>query len=241
MSIATLKRLVGIQFEFKRELQEFFTTTLANKLVLEYDSAPNTPTARNGVKNSFVLCGPAMGFEAKKFAYGTLELIVDALVNNPDVPTDPYVNTLNDQLVNITRYVGIAGEEDFHFMVAAYNLCATIDSILENVTPVGPILTLSLTTGGTGHTTDGTIDDATGVVFKVTLAPGSQTDPAQYAVGSVQATIASGVITAITQLVSGGDGFAAGDVVTLEIDTAASGQSGATFSTRGTATVNTVG
>jgi hypothetical protein len=182
-----------------------------------------------------------MGFEAKKFAYGTFELIVDALVNNPDVPTSPYVNTLNDQLVNITRYVGIAGEEDFHFMVAAYNLCVTISDILDNVTPVGPILTLTLGNGGTGHTTNGTTSSATNVVFKVTLAPGSQTDPAQYAVGSIRATIASGVITSITQLVSGGNGFAVGDVVTLEIDTAASGQSGATFVTRGTATINTVG
>lgn len=241
MSITTLKRLVGIQFEFKRELQSFFTTTLANKLVLDYDSAPNTPSARNGLKTSFALCGPAMGFEAKKFAYGTLELIVDALVNNPDVPTAPYENNLNDQLVNITRYVGIAGEEDFHFMVAVYNLCATINNILENVTPVGPILTLTLAGGGTGHTTNGTTSSATNVVFKVTLAPGDQTDPAQYAVGSIRATIASGVITTITQLVSGGGGFAAGDVVTLEIDTAAAGQSGATFATRGTATVATVG
>jgi hypothetical protein len=116
VTTATLKKLVGIEFEFKSSLDDFLQTVLDNKLVLEYNSGSNTPAARTSSLNSFVSCGPSMGFEAKKFAYGTLELIVNALVNNPDVPEDPYANELNDQLVNVTRYVGMEGEGDYHFM-----------------------------------------------------------------------------------------------------------------------------
>jgi hypothetical protein len=236
---ATLKKLVGIQFEFKRELQTFLTNALANKLVLEYNTGSNTPAARTSLRNDFVLCGPSMGFEAKKFAYGTLELIVDALVNNPDVPGN-YVSRLNDQLVNVTRYVGIAGEEDFHAMVAIYDLSVVLTEILDNVTPVGPILTLTRSSGGTGYTVDGTDNNETGVVFLATLALGDRTDPDQYAAATVEATIVGGVITALTAIVDGGDGFAVGDVVSLEIDTSEAGQEDATGS-GGTATINTVG
>lgn len=239
MSAATLKRLVGIEFEFKSELQTFLTNALANKLVLEYDTGTNTPASRTSIREDFVLCGPSMGFEAKKFAYGTLELIVDALVNNPDVPSS-YVTRLNDQLVNITRYVGIAGEGDFHFMVAVYDLSVVLAEILDNVTPVGPILTPTLDDGGSGYTIDGTDEDETDVVFLATLALGDQTDPDQYAAATVEATIVGGIITALTAIVDGGDGFAVGDVVSLEIDTSEAGQESGTGS-GGTAIVGTVG
>lgn len=237
---ATLKKLVGMQFNYKLELQTFLTTALANKLVLEYNTGANTPAARTALLNQFIGCGPTMGFEAKKFAYGTLELIVDALVNNPDVPTDPYANSLNSQLVNVTRYVGIAGEKDFHFMVAVYNLSVTLSDILSNVTPVGPILTLTLDDGGTGYTIDGTDEDETDVVFLATLALGDQTDPDQYAAATVEATIAGGIITAITAITDAGDGFAVGDVVTLTIDDSVAGQESSTGS-GGTAVVGSVG
>jgi hypothetical protein len=52
------------------------------------------------------------------------------------VPTDPYINSLNSQLVNVTRYVGLEGDGDFHFMVAVYNLSVTLDSIFTNVASV---------------------------------------------------------------------------------------------------------
>ena len=240
VTTATLKKLVGIEFEFKSSLDDFLQTVLDNKLVLEYNSGSNTPAARTSSLNSFVSCGPSMGFEAKKFAYGTLELIVNALVNNPDVPEDPYVNELNDQLVNITRYVGITGEGDYHFMVAVYNLTVTLSEILDNVVPVGPIVTYTLTAGGSGYTIDGADGDETGVVFLGTLALGDQTDPDQYTNAVFEATIASGVVTAITALTDGGDGFAVGDVVSLDIDTGTAGQGSATGS-GATVTVNSVG
>jgi hypothetical protein len=237
---ATLKKLVGMQFNYKLELQTFLTTVLANKLVLEYNTGANTPAARTALLNQFIGCGPSMGFEARKFAYGTLELIVDALVNNPDVPADPYANALNDQLVNITRYVGIAGERGYHFMVAVYDLSVTLSDITGNVTPVGPILTLTLDDGGTGYTIDGTDEDETDVVFLATLALGDQTDPDQYAAATIEATIAGGVITAITAITDAGDGFAVGDVVTLTIDDSVAGQESSTGS-GGTAVVGSVG
>jgi hypothetical protein len=236
---ATLKRLVGIQFEFKRELKNFFTTALANKLVLEYNSNGNTPSARTALKDKFVACGPSMGFEARKFAYGTLELIVKALVNNPDVPTDPYVNRLNSQLVNIARYVGLEGEANFHFMVAVHQLSVTISDILTNVVPVGAILTLTLTTGGTGYTTNGSTSTATGVKFSGTLAVQNRPSPSQYVAAAITGNISSGVITTITAITSGGNGFAVGSVISLSVDTSQAGQTGGT-GTGGTATVNTI-
>ncbi len=239
MSAATLKRLVGIEFQYKIELQTFFVDLLTNKLVNEYSVGNNTPEARTKLYSEFVGCGPSMGFEAKKSAYGTLELAIDALVNNPDVPTDPYVNSLNDQLVNVTRYVGIAGEGDYHFMVAVYNLSVTLSSILDNVTPVGPILTLTLDGGGSGYTIDGSDDTETGVVFLGTLTLSNQTDPAQYADATIVGNISSGVITSLTAITDGGDGFAVNDVIGLTIDDSVGGQESSTGS-GGTATVDSV-
>ena len=136
MSVATLKRLIGIEYSYKLELQSWFATVLADDLLVGWSSGANTPAARTALRNKFVACGPSMGFSAKQFAYGVLELVIDALVNNVDVPTDPYVNDLNAQLVNVTRYVGMEGDGDYNFMVAVYNLSVTLDSIFDNVASV---------------------------------------------------------------------------------------------------------
>jgi hypothetical protein len=225
-TVARLKRLVGIEFEYKASLGDYFTTLLANKLVLEYSETGNTPSIRSGLLVKYKDCGPSMGFSTKQFAYGILELVVDALVNNPDVPTDPYANALNDQLVNITRYVGIAGEGDYHFMVAVYNLSVTLSEILGNVVPIGPLVTLgAITDGGENYTVDGEDGgNATGVVFRAYLELANQTDPDQYAEASLEGTIVDGVVTAVTDILDAGDGFAVGDVLLLEIDTEAAGQ-----------------
>ena len=136
MSVTTLKRLIGIEYSYKLELQSWFATVLSDELLVGWSSGANTPAARTALRNKFVACGPTMGFSAKQFAYGILELVIDALVNNVDVPTDPYVNALNSQLVNVTRYVGMEGDGDFNFMVAVYNLSVTLDSIFTNVASV---------------------------------------------------------------------------------------------------------
>lgn len=227
-----------MQYNFKLELQSFLSATLADQLVAPYNVGSNTPAARDELRDKFVGCGPTMGFEAKKFAYGTFELVVDALVNNPSVPSDPWDAILNDQLVEITRYVGIAGEEDFHFMVAVYNISATLAQILQ-ITPVGGIATLTLASGGSGYTVDGADGDETGVVFLATLSPQDQTEPSLYQAAVVEATIAGGVVTTLTAISDSGAGFAVGDVVSLEIDTSALGQEDATGS-GATATVATI-
>jgi hypothetical protein len=62
----------------------------------------------------------------------------------------------------------------------------------------------------------------------------------QYTNAVFEATIASGVVTGITALTDGGDGFALGDVVSLDIDPGTAGQESATGS-GATVTVNSVG
>jgi hypothetical protein len=136
MSVSTLRRLIGIEYNYKLELQSWFETVLGDELLENYSEGSNTPAARQALLDKFNRCGPSMGYSAKQYAYGMLELVIDALVSNVDVPTDPYVDSLNDQLVNVSRYVGIAGEGDYHFMVAVYNLSVTLLSIFDNVAPV---------------------------------------------------------------------------------------------------------
>ena len=136
MSVTTLKRLIGIEYSYKLELQSWFATVLADELIVGYSDGENTPEARADLLQKFNLCGPSMGFSAKQYAYGLLELVIDSLVSNVDVPADPYANSLNDQLVNVSRYVGLAGEGDYHFMVAVYNLSVTLSSIFTNIAPV---------------------------------------------------------------------------------------------------------
>lgn len=235
---ATLKKLVGMQYNFKLELQSFLTATLADQLVAPYNAGANTPTARDSLLASFIGCGPTMGFEAKKFAYGVLELIVDALVNSASVPDNPWNAILNDQLVEITRYVGIAGEEDFHFMVAVYKISATLSQILQ-ITPIGGIATLTLSSGGSGYTVDGLDGDETAVVFLAKLAPADQSEPSQYADAVVEATIVGGVVTAVTAITDSGSGFSVDDVASLEIDTSVAGQEDATGS-GATVTIDTI-
>lgn len=136
MSLSTLKRLIGIEYSYKLELQSWFATVLADELIEDYSEGENTPAARSALLDKFNLCGPSMGFSAKQYAYGLLELVIDSLVSNVDVPTDPYVNKLNEQLIDVSRYVGIAGEGDYHFMVAVYRISETLSSIFTNVAPV---------------------------------------------------------------------------------------------------------
>jgi len=237
----TLRRLVGLEFNYKLELQDFFSTVLADKLVLDYNQNGNTPAIRTSLYNKFVECGPSMGFSSKQYAYGLLELIIEALVNNPDVPTNPYKNSLNDNLVNVSRFVGIAGEGDYHFMVAVYKLSVVLSAIVDYVIPVGPIVTITRTAQGSGYSKNGAgTGTSTGVVFNATLAVGDQIDPAQYVAAKVVGDISSGLVTNITSISSAGNGFAVGSIASLTIDTTHAGQSNGTGS-GATATVTAIG
>ena len=236
--IAKLRRLIGIQYEYKLEFQAFLEAALIAYVVADTDVTGNTPAIRQGLVDTFIGCGPSMGFEAKKAAYGALELITEAVAADDDVaPAD--IAALNALLINTTRFVGIAeGDgEDFHFMVATYELAKEIARVLGGTTVRGPIATITLTTPGAGFTTDGTDDTAENVVFVVSST--AVTNPTNYATARITAEIVDGEIDSITLITVTGQGFAQGQVVQLNISTVAP-QTGATQTTPATATVTSI-
>jgi hypothetical protein len=231
-----LHRTLGIQFEYKIKLQEFLDEARTDALVSSYSNGSNTAANRLALYNSFVKAGPTMGFEAKKIAYGLLEYICEALNANADVPADDKTS-INDLLVQVTRYVGMEGEEDFHFMVATFNLAEVISAIIAEVVPapqapVGGLVTLSLTKQGSGYTTDGT---ATSGTVSVKIESTETTNPAGYTFGVATATLTAGKITAIGAITTAGDGFEVGQIVALNVNTAVS--TGATQKTAALAKV----
>lgn len=210
-----LHRKIGMEFEYKISFQEFLTEAIASPLVSSYNSGTNTPTTRTAAKDKFVACGPSMGFEAKKFAYATLELVVGALAANANVPAADKT-VLNDQLVNVTRYVGINGDGDFHFMVATFNLAEAISGVIAEVVPapqapVGAILTLELVDEGSGYT-DGT--DGNGTI-NVTFRSTESTNPAGYTQATGTISIATGEVVSIDTIATGGAGFKDGQIVSI--------------------------
>lgn len=231
-----LHRTLGIQFEYKIKLQEFLDEARTDALVSSYTNGSNTAANRLALYNSFVKAGPTMGFEAKKFAYGLLEYICEALNANADVPAADKA-AINALLVNVTRYVGVEGEEDFHFMVATFNLAEVISAIIAEVVPapqapVGGLVTLTLEKQGSGYTTNGTT--TTGTV-SIKIESTESTNPAGYAFGVATATLTAGKITAIGSITTAGGGFKVGQVVALNVNTAVS--TGATQKTAALATV----
>lgn len=217
-----LYRTLGIQFEYKIKFQEFLNEAINDALIVTYDDAGNnTPASRTATVNSFVGCGPSMGFEAKKAAYNSLELICEALVNNADVPASD-TTTINSQLLNVTRYVGMEGEEDFNFMVATFNLSETISRVIGEVVPapqapVGEIVTFTIVDGGSGYE-DGV--GGTSSTTTVTVDSSETTNPAGYTAGAGTVTFVAGVVTDLT-LSDGGAGFAVGQIVQLNVSAGA--------------------
>lgn len=232
-----LYRTLGIQFEYKIKLKEFLDEARTDSLVSSYSSGSNTAANRLALYNSFVKAGPSMGFTAKKAAYGLLEYICRALAANADVPA-ANKTSINNLLVNVTRYVGIAGEEDFHFMVATFKLAEAISEIIGEVVPapqapIGGIVTLSLEKQGSGYTTDGTA--ASGTV-SIKIESTETTNPVGYAFATAtSATIASGKLTVIGPIATAGAGFKVGQIVVLNVGTV-----GATQKTAALAKVLTV-
>jgi len=233
-----LRRLIGIQFEYKIKLQTFLLFALSWPTIFSYNQPGNTPSIREEFVETFIGCGPSMGFEAKRAAYGAFELITEALANNGDVYSAD-ATILNALLVNTTRFVGIAeGDgEDFNFMVATYELAKEIARVAEQTPISGAIATLTLTTPGAGFTVDGTDDTAEDVVFVVSST--AVTNPSNYAVAEVTAEIIGGEIDSITLITVPGEGFINGQVVQLNISTVAP-QTGATQTTPATATVTSI-
>jgi len=225
-----LSRTLGIEFEFKLKLQT---------LLGEYQAAPIVQAeaaeaaAALVALNKFIKCGPSMGFEAKRNAYACLEQIVTALKNSATVPAADDT-ALTEELVNVTRYVGLEGEEDFHFMVAAFNLCELISGVLgetetevvEGSAPEGGILTISLLDGGSGYTN--AADGATNFFFVSTEDSGGGDGNASTAAGL--SVVGGAVVASADPLgvaVPGAD-YSVGDIVVLALDPAGTIPAGAT-------------
>ena len=214
-----LSRTLGIEFEFKLKLQTLLTEFKDDPIV---QAETTEATAAAAALTRFTTCGASMGFEAKRNAYACLEQIVTALKNSSSVPaTDD--TALTSELVNVTRFVGMEGEEDFHFMVATFNLCELISGIVgevetevvEGVAATGGITTLTLLDGGSEYTVDGTDEDEDpySVLLSGTEDTGNGTG------GKARVVLAGGIITAISSVTAAGTGYSVGDILTLEVDT----------------------
>lgn len=242
-SVTRLRRLIGIQFEYKIELQNLLQMLLtASSIIADYDEPGNTPALRGQFVNTFIGCGASMKFEAKRAAYGALELITAAVAADDDVSANNSA-ALNALLVNTTRFVGMeeGDGEDFHFMVAVYDLVAKLVEVIENTTVFGGIATLTLLTNGTGilvDSEDPLTDTAEGVVFVASSTESS--NPTNYVAGEVTAEIVDGEIDSLTLISDSGEGFFVGQVVELEISTTTTGQTAAVQTTAATAVVDSI-
>jgi hypothetical protein len=231
-----LYRTLGIQFEYKIKFQEFLNEARTDTLVTSYSNGDNTSASRLALYNSFVKAGPTMGFEAKRIAYSLLKYIGDALNASADVPAEDKA-LLDEGLLNVIRYVGMEGDEDFHFMVASFNLAEVISGIIAEVVPapqapVGGLVTLSLEKAGSGYTTNGTLTSGT---VSIKIESTETTNPVGYAFGVATATLTAGKITAIGAISTAGGGFKVGQIVALNVNTAVS--TGATQKTAALAKV----
>lgn len=214
-----LSRTLGIEFEFKLKLQTLLTEFKDDPIV---QAETTEATAAAAALTKFIKCGASMGFEAKRNAYACLEQIVTALKNSSSVPASDDT-ALTSELVNVTRFVGMEGEEDFHFMVATFNLCELISGIVgevvtevvEETAATGGITTLVLLDGGSDYTVDGTDEDEDpySVLLSGTEDTGNGTG------GKASVVLVAGVITAINSITDGGSGYSVGDILTLEVDT----------------------
>lgn len=225
-----LSRTLGIEFEFKLKLQTLLTEYQASSYV---QAAAGEAAAALVALNKFKGCGPSMGFEAKRNAYGCFEQVVLALVANANVPAADKT-ALTEELVNVTRYVGLEGEEDFHFMVAAFNLCELISGIVgevesevvEGSAPEGGVLTISLLDGGSGYTDAG---DGLTTFFLVSTEDSGG--------GDGNASLSAGLSVVGGAVIAGADplgvpvpgaAYSVGDIVVVALDAAGTIPAGAT-------------
>ena len=242
-----LSRTLGIEFEFKLRLQTLLAEFKDDPLVRYVNGASGTETAQYAAAGTaltkFIKCGPSMGFEAKLNAYAVLEQVVTALKNSGKVPAADDT-ALTSELVNVTRFVGLEGEEDFHFMVAVFNLCEKVSGVVgevetevnEGVAATGGITTIVLLDGGSGYTVDGSDEDE--AAYKVLLS-GTE-DTGNGTGGKATVVLEGGIITGVTSVDTAGSGYSVGDILVLAVDTGASGQGSGTLDTEALVEVTAV-
>lgn len=225
-----LSRTLGIEFEFKLKLQTLLTEFKDDSLV---QAQAGEAAAAAAALTKFIQCGPSMGFEAKRNAYACLEQIVIALQASPSVPAADDT-ALTNELVNVTKFVGLEGEEDFHFMVAVFNLCEVISGIVgevetevvEGSAPEGGVLGISLLDGGSGYTDAG--DGLTTFFLVSTEDSGGGDGNASLDAGL---SVVGGVVTASADPLGvsvPGAAYSVGDIVILALDSAGTIPAGAT-------------
>lgn len=130
-----LKEKIGVEFEFKASLVSYLESTIENEYITNYDEPDNSPALRQKAVNRVRLTTPAMKFEYKAGAYGALKLINDVLLNTPAI--DPDDKELISSLLNLVyRYVGMEGEDGYHFMVAVFRVAEAISAALDNAAPL---------------------------------------------------------------------------------------------------------
>ncbi len=126
----TLKSKLGIEFEFKNSLVPYLSDVLDQSAVSSYNVAGNTPSTRQASVDKLGLVGSTMGFEYKAAAYRAFKLIDDAILNSLDVSQGDK-DEINMLTMLVSRYVGMEGDGDFHFMVASYKLAEAISQALD--------------------------------------------------------------------------------------------------------------
>jgi hypothetical protein len=215
-----LSRTLGIEFEFKLKLQTLLTEFKDDPLV---QAQAGEAAAAATALTKFIKCGPSMGFEAKRNAYAVLEQVVLALQASAAVPAADKT-ALTTELVNVTRFVGLEGEEDFHFMVATFNLCEVISGIVgevetevvEGTAAEGGILTITLIDGGSGYTN--AADGATTFFLVSTEDSGGGDGNANLDNGL---SVVDGVVTASGDNLGvpvPGANYSVGDIVIIALD-----------------------
>ena len=215
-----LSRTLGIEFEFKLKLQTLLTEFKDDPLV---QAQAGEAAAAATALTKFIKCGPSMGFEAKRNAYAVLEQVVLALQASTAVPAADKT-ALTTELVNVTRFVGLEGEEDFHFMVATFNLCEVISGIVgevetevvEGTAAEGGILTITLIDGGSGYTN--AADGATTFFLVSTEDSGGGDGNANLDNGL---SVVDGVVTASGDNLGvpvPGANYSVGDIVIIALD-----------------------
>lgn len=126
----TLYEKVGLSFEFKKTLTSYLNkATNESEVVNGYNVPSNTPQIRQAAVNRVALATPAMKFEYKAGAYMSFKLINDAISASVEVSQEDK-NVISSLTNLVSRYVGLAGDDDYHFMVAAYQLSEAISEAL---------------------------------------------------------------------------------------------------------------
>lgn len=202
-----LKRTIGMTFSFKQYLSEFLHDLSTNPTLTT--AINDAPTMANLVKlaNDFDKIGPAMGFSAKETAYEILNVTCSGLIAWANTPAGDKT-ALNSQILNVTKYVGLEGENDFHFQVAVYNLSEVLSRILGEVVAI-PAATL----GGIG---DFEVFDG-GSGYTGTTAALMSTESDDSVDGEATVVLSSGSVVLDTYTATTpGSGFYVGQIITVE-------------------------